>query len=270
MNKEWLRGKTVVISGAGNGVGKYLSYDLIHQYNCKVIGVDIDETSLVNLKNNLDGQGGEFLYFAFDAKNESNWVKFAESLDENKIQVDVLINGIGQSPKFNYFYNYSHKDTTNVMSTNLYSCIFAVKALFKNLKQSRTPAIINLCCSSATMGIKGTSIYAASKSALKCYTEVLQQELKDFYVGLFILGLIKSNFWKSQDDLVQSKLNKKAMSVEKTSKKIIKNINRKKKRVVIGFDAYLSDRLVRLMPHKAQNLINRYLNKNKYRLINEK
>ncbi len=269
MNKEWLRAKTVVISGAGNGIGKYLSFDLVKRYGCKVIGIDIDEESLLNLKTNITNQGGEFDYYCFDAKVEANWTKLAENLVEKKIAIDVLINSTGQSPKFNHFYNFTHKDTTNIMSVNLYSCIFAVKALHNLLKNSRTPAIINICCSSATTRIKGTSIYSASKSALKCYTEVLQQELEGFYVGLFILGLVKSNFWKNQEEVVKSKLNKRAMSVEDASKKIIKAINKRKNRAVIGFDAFLADRLIRYMPQKAHKLINRYLDKNKFRLIEE-
>ena len=45
MKKDWIRGKTVVVSGAGNGLGKYLTYNLVTFYNCKVIGIDIDEIS---------------------------------------------------------------------------------------------------------------------------------------------------------------------------------------------------------------------------------
>lgn len=269
MNKEWLRAKTVVISGAGNGIGKYLSYDLVKKFGCRIIGIDVDEESLVNLKTNIINQGGEFEFYCFDAKVEANWLKFAQDLVEKNIMIDVLINATGQSPKFNNFYNYSHKETNNIMSINLYSCIFAIKALHNLLKKSRTPTIINLCCSSATMGIKGTSIYSASKSALKCYTEVLQQELDGFYVGLFILGLVKSNFWKYQEDVLKSKLNKRAMTVEDASKKIIIAINKRKIRAVIGLDAFLSDSLTRLMPHRAQKMFNKYLNKKKYRLIEQ-
>ncbi len=269
MVKEWLRGKTVIICGSANGIGKYLVYNLIVQYNCKVIGIDIDEISLSNLKTKLNEIGENYEYYCFDAKSENNWIKLAETLKENNEQVDVLINAIGISPKFNNFNKYSLKETNNIFATNLYSCIFAVKHLYDNLKQSRCPSIINICCSSANMGIAGTSIYSASKSALKCYTEVMQQELKGFYVGLLILGLVKTDFWKNQEDVLKNKINSRAMAVSLAAERIVKCIVKKKKRAVVGFDAYLTDRMIRLMPTKARSFINKYLSRKKYRFIDD-
>ena len=106
MVKEWLRGKTVIICGSANGIGKYLVYNLIVQYNCKVIGIDIDEISLSNLKTKLNEIGENYEYYCFDAKSENNWIKLAETLKESNEQVDVLINAIGISPKFNKFNKY--------------------------------------------------------------------------------------------------------------------------------------------------------------------
>lgn len=269
MKQDWIRGKTIIVSGAGNGLGKYLTYNLITMYNCKVIGVDVDEIALSNLKTKIDEAGSNFEYFCFDAKNEVNWTKFASILNDEKIVVDILINCIGQTPKFDSFDKISYKETSQVMATNLYSCIFAIKSLYNNLKKSRTPSIINLCCSTINIAPVGSSVYSASKSALKCYTEVLQQELDDFYVGLFMLGLIKTDFWKNQSVVLQEKLNKRALSPQKVTEKIIKCIIGKKRRAVIGIDAYISDRLSRLMPYKAKVLFNRYLKKNKYRFIDD-
>lgn len=265
MNKDWIRGKTVVISGAGNGLGKYLSYNLITMYNCRVIGVDIDEVSLSNLKTKLNEIGEDFEYFSFDAKNESNWLNFSSIIESEKIQVDILINCIGQSPKFNSFNKITHKETTQTMATNLYSCIFSIKALYNNIKKSRTPSIINLCCASVNIAMPGASVYSASKSALKCYTEVLQQELEGFYVGLFILGMIKTNFWNKQNEFVQTKFKQKAMTPQQATEKIIKSIIKKNTRAVIGKDAIISDKLVRWMPKRAQALFNSYLKRHKYR-----
>ena len=257
----------MVVSAAGNGLGKYLTYNLVTFYNCKVIGIDIDEISLSNLKTKLDEVGSKFEYFCFDAKVEANWTKFTGLVNEENVKIDILINCIGQTPKFSKFENISSKETNQVMATNLYSCIFAIKSLYKNIKESKEPTIINLCCSTINIAPMGSSVYSASKSALKCYTEVLQQELDNFYVGLFILGLIKTDFWKTQNEILQAKINKRALSPQKATEKIIKCIINKKRRAVIGFDAYVSDRLSRLMPYKAKVIFNKYLKKKKYRFI---
>ncbi len=269
MTNDWIRGKTVVVCGAGNGIGKYLVYNLIVGYNCKVIGIDCDEVSLSNLKTKINEIGEDYEYYCFDAKIENNWISLSEHFKETKLQIDVLINAIGISPKFNDFNKYTSKETNNIFATNLYSCIFAVKHLYDNLKKSRTPGIINLCCASANMGIAGSSIYSASKSALKCYTEVLQQELNDFYVGLIILGLVKTDFWNKQNEVLQNKIASKALKVNTATEKIIKCIIKKKKRAVVGIDAYITDRLIRLMPTKARKMIDKFMKKKKYRTLDK-
>lgn len=267
MENSWIRGKTIVVCGAGNGLGKYLSYTLISEYNCQVKGIDIDEKSLINLNNLSKEIGDNFEYYAFDAKVENNWINFANVMNEKKITIDILINCIGQTPKFNNFNLYASKEINQIMATNLYSCIFATKALYENMKKSRCPSIINMCCSAVNTAVPGTSIYSASKSALKSYTEVLQQELDNFYVGLFILGIINTSFWKNQDEVLQKKIAKKAMSMQTACNKVIKCMCKKKKRAVIGFDAYVTDRLSRLMPYKAKGFFNKILNRHKVRII---
>ena len=43
MNRNWLVGKTVIISGASGGLGFSLSRLLIEKYDCKIIGIALNE-----------------------------------------------------------------------------------------------------------------------------------------------------------------------------------------------------------------------------------
>ena len=46
MKDCWLNNKSVVVVGAGSGLGKHMAFNLIVKHNCKVIGVDINGKSL--------------------------------------------------------------------------------------------------------------------------------------------------------------------------------------------------------------------------------
>jgi len=190
----------------------------------------------------------------------------ALALQEQNIGVDVLINCVGELAKFTRAENHKFKEINSAMATNFYANIFAVNHMLPILKKSNSPSIVNVSCVSAMLPVKGTSIYSASKSALKSYTEILQQELEEFYVAIILLGKVKTNFLKNQDELDQKKIYKRAMSPNSASDKIIKALNKKKKRIVVGYDAKLGDYLSRFAPNFASRLTNRFLKKRKIRI----
>ena len=89
----------------------------------------------------------------------------------------------------------------------------------------------------------GASIYSASKSAVKNFTECLSLE-KDYHVGLMCPGFTKTDIFRNQTRDSDSKLIKLIQSdLSKMVRKIYRAICKKKKRCAFGFDANCMDRL---------------------------
>lgn len=271
MKKNWINGKTVIISGSSSGIGKEITKILIQKYNCVVIGIARSEERCKILKEELGEKSDNFSYQLFDVSKRENWISFSKYLDENEIQPEILINNAGILPKFNKFENYELKEVENVMNINFYSCVFSIQEIFPKIKKSKTPCLINISSSAALETLAGTSIYSASKSALKCLTESMQaEEKRKSYVSLVCPGLTTTGIFQNQENICNDKRIKiLSMPSVKMAKKIVKGMKKRKKRMVLGFDAKFMDFIYRFSPRLAMSFCNWCLKTSKIKIYKD-
>ena len=174
MTECWFDYKTVIVSGASSGIGKGLVKKLIDEHGCRVIGIARNEAKMKKLVAELGEQARFFSYFLFDVSVKENWKTFADALREQGIQPDILINNAGILPKFDKFLNYSIEDIDRAMQINFYSSVYSMNALLPMLMQSKAAGVVNIASSAALCSLAGTSVYSASKAALKSLTESIR------------------------------------------------------------------------------------------------
>ena len=257
---NWLTGKTVVVTGASSGIGREITKILIEKHSCKVIGIGRDETKLKKLQSDLKGLSNLFSYKTFDISDSARFEDFAKELNFTDTKVDVLINNAGVLPSFKKATDIDISTVENVMNINFYGAVYGTRAMWDVLEKSNTPAIINITSSAALCALAGTSVYSASKAALKSYTEAMQHEYKNMYISFVCPGLTKSAIFRSQENSTKDKrINALAMSAEKMASKIVKGMTKRKKRMVIGMDACFMDSFYRFCPNLSKKLINWFL-----------
>ncbi len=202
MSADWLGGKTCVVTGASGGMGAGIAATLIKKHGCKVIGIARSEPKMKKFIEELGPTYAEqFEYRLFDVSKRENWENFAKELIENETKIDLLVNNAGILPKFKRFDRYDMEEIENAININFYSCIYSVKALMPLVLQSEDGGIVNIDSSAALMSLAGTSIYSASKAALKGFTEALREEFRGkLYVGLVCPGFTKTDIMRSQSN----------------------------------------------------------------------
>lgn len=262
MKKNWLYNKTVIISGASGGMGFHIAKLLIEKYSCTVIGIARNEAKLLENKKTLGDKQDKFLYRLFDVSIKENWTSFAEWLKENNIKPDVLINNAGFMLAFKKFEDITEKECEEIVNTNFTSYVNATKTLLPLLKESSTPAVINVASSAGLCAMVGQSMYTATKYAVRGFTESLQLDYKGkMYVGGIYPGFVKTNILSRVDDNAKNNkwIDMMMMPVEKASKRIVKAIARKKKKRVLGFDGHYMSFCGRLFPSCTQKTIRKVL-----------
>ncbi|MCR4594547.1 MAG: SDR family oxidoreductase, partial [Clostridiales bacterium] len=241
MDTKWINGKTVIVTGASGGMGKGIAESLIKDHGCTVIGIARSEEKMKKVVEDLGPFADKFSYQLFDVSLEKNWLDFIEYLNDNDIRPDVLINNAGILPKFDRFQNYSIEYIEKAMNINFYSAVYSIHALLPILLKSPSPAIINVDSSAALMTLAGTSVYSASKAALKSLTEALREELRGkCYVGIICPGFTKTDIFRDQassDDKGQKALNMVSTSCDRMVKMIMTDIKLRRPLGVHGFDA---------------------------------
>ena len=267
-NKNWLKQKTVVITGASSGIGAEISKLLVEKYNCKVIGIARNETKMQNFAKSLGCEN--FSYYLFDVGKEDEWCDFSKELQNKNIKVDLLINNAGMLPQFKRAVDGNIEQTKNVFETNFFSAIYAYKHIYENLKKSQTPSIVNICSSDALCPLVGTSLYASSKGAMKNYFEAMQvEENKNMYIGIIYPGFVKTNIFNNQKNEKDKIVDKFSMKPEKMGKKIVNSIKKCKKRKVIGVDAKLMACMYRFFPKFSLKFFAFVLKKAKIKLYKD-
>ncbi len=267
MKKTWYNNKTIIITGASSGFGKLLSQKLVKNHGCKVIGIARTKSKLEALKEEL---GEDFSFHAFDVSNKENWQALAKTLEKNNIKVDILINNAGMLPPFKKFELCTVEEIENTLSTNFFASVYSINALLPILKKSPSESIINISSSAALCTVRGSGAYSASKSALKSLTESLALEDNSRYVCLVCPGFAKTDIFRSQknlDEKESSLISRVCSNPEKIVDKLLKKISKKKKRVVLGFDARLMDFFARIMPRLTPLLISKILKKSNISLF---
>lgn len=266
---KWIDNKCVIISGASSGMGKELTKRLIEEHNCFVIGIARNKEKMETLVEELGSKKCQFTYQLFDVSKLENWIEFKSFLTENEYSPDVLINNAGILPAFDRLINYSFDEIHQIMNINFFSCVYAIKTLAPLILKSENPAIINIDSSAALMSLAGTSVYTASKAALRGLTEAIREEMRgQIYVGLVCPGFTKTEIFRAQTQSGGEKaFDLISTPCDKMVDRILKGILRKKEFMTYGFDGKMMNFFGRLMPVRGGKLFSLVMKKSKLPLF---
>lgn len=271
MKKCWLNNKTVIVTGASSGIGRGITVKLIKEYNCTVFGIARSEEKMKSLVSELGEYADRLSYRLFDVSKRENWKSYAEYIKKSGIKPDILINNAGILPEFKSFDHFSTEEIENTIGINFYGAVYSMKELLPLILESPSPAIINIDSSAALMPLAGTSVYSASKAALKALTEAIREELRGrCYVGVICPGFTDTDIFRSQN--LNEKREEKIIRAVSTSldfavKRIIKSIRKRRELTVIGADAQFMKIFGRLMPVKGGRAVSAILKKSGFKLF---
>ena len=272
MRKYNLFDKVVVISGASGGIGFELAKTLITKYNCKVIGIGRNKQKLENAKQSLGELKDNFNFEIFDVSVKDNWKNFSKKLQDENIKIDMLVNNAGFMLPFAKFEKYSENEIEEIINTNFIAHVNAIKILMPLIKQSSSPAIVNVCSAAGLSAVVGQSLYCATKFALRGLTETLRQEYKkEMLICGVYPGFVRTDILNrvDQKDKNNGIINKLMMPVEKAVKKIIRGIKKRKKAIVFGFDGKSMSIFGRLFPNLTPNIITKVLKASHLQLFDQ-
>jgi len=259
MSNCWLSGKTCVVTGASGGMCAGIAATLIKKHGCKVIGVARSESKMLKFIEELGPSYAEqFSYKLFDVSKKENWDSFVEELNADGVKVDILVNNAGILPKFKRFDRYDMDEIERAININFYSCVYSIKAMLPMLLESTDGGIINIDSSAALMSLAGTTMYSASKAALKGFTESLREEFRGkLFVGLVCPGFTKTDIFRDQKN--EGGKGQKIMDMISTDcdlmvKMIMFGIEHKQHLQIHGMDAHAMSVFGKLLPVNGSRL----------------
>jgi short-subunit dehydrogenase len=255
----FLKGGVAVVTGAGSGIGRALAQQLAAAGSAVALA-DIDEAGLEQTAQSLVKNGVLITTHVVDVAKEERMKSFVDEVKERYGRVTLLINNAGVSLHGD-FEEISLDDFRWLMGINFWGTVYGVKYFLPLLKQERRAHIVNLSSLFGIIAPAGQVSYAASKFAVRGFTEALRHEFEGSNVNISCVhpGGIRTPIarrsrlgagtpeWKREANI--ARWDQLARTPPETAAaKILRGVERREGRILIGIDAYQVDFLQRLRP----------------------
>jgi short-subunit dehydrogenase len=257
--------KVAAITGAASGMGRQLAVQLAG-HGCHLALSDVNESGLAETQA-LARQANRAIRISvrtLDVSDRKAVFDWADATAREHGKVNLIFNNAGvglastaEATKI--------EDFTWLMNINFWGIVHGTQAFLPHLKESGDGHIINVSSLFGLLAAPGTSAYHAAKFAVRGYTESLRQELDMMKYGVSATcvhpGGIKTAIAQNArtDESMaalgidprtsKEKFSKNLItSAEQASATILKSVQNNKRRVLVGWDAIVLDKVQRLFP----------------------
>ncbi|MCC2957056.1 SDR family oxidoreductase [Massilia sp. IC2-477] len=160
----------IVVTGASKGLGRAICERLLAK-NVEVFGV----------ARNVDGL--PFPGMRCDVSSADEVKALAQALKKQGAKVTGLVNAAGIA-SMNLAVTTPATVSQNIVQTNLLGTIYCCQQIAPLMLRHKQGSIINFSTIAVALGLKGESIYAASKAGVEGFTRAFAREMADFNVNV--------------------------------------------------------------------------------------
>lgn len=260
-------GKTIVVTGGGNGIGRELVLGLLARGG-RVAAVDVSDEGLAGTVSAAGESANRLSTHRVDITDRAAVETLPASVIEAHGAVDGLINCAGIIQPFVKFNELDYGAIERVFNVNLWGVIHMTKTFLPHLLKRPEGHIVNVSSMGGFVPVPGQTIYGASKAAVKLFSEGLYSELLGTGVRVTVVfpGAIQTDISKNSGVEVSTRAagsaetsKIKMTSPVEAARVILDAMERDAYRVTVGPDATMMDRLSRLAPKKAAEIIQKQM-----------
>ncbi|MBC7631488.1 SDR family oxidoreductase [Aeromicrobium sp.] len=248
--------KVAVVTGAGSGIGRALSVELARR-GARLAICDVDTHGLAETEALVKAAGADVKADHLDVSQRELVLAYADDVAEHFGVVNLVFNNAGIAFTGNVE-EMSFKDLDRVMDVDFWGVVSGTKAFLPHLVASGDGHVVNISSVFGLFSVPTQSAYNAAKFAVRGFTESLRQEMiinkRPVKVTCVHPGGIKTNIARNGEqvegrdhDKLASSFDKMARTTpEKAAEVILAGVEKNKARVLIGADAWILDKFVRL------------------------
>lgn len=263
-----LTGMTVVVTGAGSGIGRETLLRFA-EAGANVAAADINfeaaERSVM-----LAGHFGNLAKaYETDVGNASSMRSLAGNVQKDFGVADVVINnaGIGLSGPF---LSTTDEDWERVLNVNLWSVIRGSRLFAQHMVTAGMPGhIVNVASMAAFTPMRDMSAYATSKAAVQMLSDCMRTEFVDYgiHVSCICPGMVDTAITTStrfvgvdgseqqrKREAVKQLYQRRNLKPKAVAEAIYKAVANRQEEVLVGTEAHASRWLNRIAPAAARRL----------------
>jgi len=267
MAQDAFKGKVVVVTGAASGIGQALARDFARR-GARLALSDVNIDALNALAAELRQGGATVLAERLDVSDRAAFEAHAARVSSEWGGADIVVNNAGVA-LVGSIAGLSVEQIEWLMGINFWGVVHGTKAFLPQMAARGTGSIVNVSSVFGLIGVPGQGAYCAAKFAVRGFTETLRQEMHGSGVHIACVhpGGIRTNIANAArvvelpegTDSVEAfarRFNETARTTpEQAAATIIRGIEKRSPRILIGADARLISGLVRLLPVAYATLV---------------
>jgi NAD(P)-dependent dehydrogenase (short-subunit alcohol dehydrogenase family) len=265
-----IKGAVAVVTGAASGIGRALAVDLA-KLGAQLALADVNSTGLEEIRGMLGNAVART--YTVDVSKAAAVEDFARAVERDFGRAQLLVNNAGVA-LMGTLAEVSLEDMAWLMGINFWGVVHGCKFFLPLLQREKDAHIVNLSSIFGLIGPPGQTAYAASKFAVRGFSESLREELRE--TGVKVTSVHPAGIatpiaqaaragrgvtTAARQEAEEYFKKVAVISPQEASSVIIKGILGNKNRVLIGADAYRIDRMQRLFPARASAMFAAFLEK---------
>lgn len=265
-----LAGRTAVVTGAGSGIGRATALALADR-GCHLALADVDAVRLAETARSAARDGVRVSEHSIDLSDRRQVEALPAAVFAAHPGVDLLFNiaGVGLAGTHDQV---TDDDLAWVMGVNFWGVAWMTRAFLPLLRRSDDARLVNVSSVFGLAAPAGNVAYAASKFAVRGFSEALRWELEDSGIGVTVVhpGGVATNI--ANDARVpagvdEAEMERKRrfsnarlrMPPSRAGEIIVRGVERRKPRILVGWDAVAISILTRLMPVRYWSVLRRWV-----------
>lgn len=257
-----LFGKVLVVTGAAGGIGRELVLGFLSR-GASVAAVDINKNALDKVVDQAGSNHNQLSTHVVDLTKKEEVERLPDQVIASHGTVDGIINNAGIIHPFMNINDLDYEEIKLVMDINFYGTLYMTKTFLPYLFNRPEGLITNISSMGGFLPVPGQTIYGASKAAVKLLTEGLFAELKDtnIHVAVVFPGGVGTDIMKNSGITgiekvdATEEVNSQILTSKEAAEIMLNGIEANKNRIYAGKDSKIMDKLYRLSPKRAINMI---------------
>jgi NADP-dependent 3-hydroxy acid dehydrogenase YdfG len=267
-----LKGKVAAITGAGSGIGRALALELAGR-GCHLALSDIDGERLAQTAQEAQGPAIQVSTAVVDVADRAAVFAWAEACRATHGKVNLIFNNAGVALS-------SPAEATQpadfewLMGINFWGVIHGTQAFMPHLRASGEGHVINISSVFGIIAMPTQSAYNAAKFGVRGFTEALRMELEleggpvsatcvhpgGVATNIALAGRVDPALERISGVDAQTQRQRAHRMIQVSTPRaaalqIIRGVERKARRVLVGNDARVMDFFARLLGAGYQRLV---------------
>jgi len=254
-----LEGRVAVVTGAAGGIGRAVALSLAAR-GCGLALADVNEAGLEGTAAAAAALGVRASRHRLDVADRDAVAALPGRVLEGHGRADLLVNNAGVALG-GTFERVAEEDFEWLFGVNFWGVVRMTRAFLPALRASDDARLVNLSSLFGLVAPPGQTAYAASKFAVRGFSESLRHELAGSTVGVTVVhpGGVATDIANSarlpkdagpeeagRDRAAMNRVLR--LSAAAAGEAVVRGVERRKARVVIGADARALAALERLLP----------------------